>query len=233
MTASTGTYAGQTVNDTRNVHVLPAGLSFAQGAAVGVPCSTAWRALFQKAGALAGETVLIHGGSGAVGNAAIQLARAAGLTVIATAGSAKGLDLVTSLGAHHAIDHSQPEARAAIKAAAGGRGPDIIIEMLANVNLAHDAELLAPRGRIVIVGSRGTLDFAPRLLMGKEASVHGMTLPNMTADEWRGVNAGVQAALAAGTLKPVVSRELPLAEAATAHEAVMQSGAAGKIVLVP
>jgi NADPH2:quinone reductase len=233
MTASTGTYAGQTVNDTRNVHVLPAGLSFAQGAAVGVPCSTAWRALFQKAGALAGETVLIHGGSGAVGNAAIQLARAAGLTVIATAGSAKGLDLVTSLGAHHAIDHSQPEARAAIKAAAGGRGPDIVIEMLANVNLAHDAELLAPRGRIVIVGSRGTLDFAPRLLMGKEATVHGMTLPNMTADEWRGVNAGVQAALAAGTLKPVVSRELPLAEAAKAHEAVMQSGAAGKIVLVP
>ncbi len=233
MIASTGSYAELVVNEARNVHALPAGLSFAQGAAVGVPCSTAWRALFQKAAATAGETVLIHGGSGAVGTAAIQLARAAGLIVIASAGTPKGLALVTSLGAHYAVDHSQPDYRAAIKAATGGRGPDIVIEMLANVNLATDAELLAPRGRIVVVGSRGSLDFMPRLLMGKEATVYGMTLPNMTGDEWRGVNAGVQAALAAGTLKPVVNRELPLAEASKAHEAVMAGGAAGKIVLVP
>ena len=233
MNASSGSYAELLVNDARNVHALPAPLSFAQGAAVGVACSTAWRALFQKAAAVAGETVLVHGGSGSVGTAAIQLARAAGLTVIATAGTAKGLALIRELGAHHALDHGQPDYRAAIKAAAGGRGPDVIVEMLANVNLAHDAELLAPRGRIVVVGSRGSLDFAPRLLMAKEATVYGMTLPNMTADEWRGVNAGVQAALAAGTLKPVVNRELPLADAPKAHEAVMSGGAAGKIVLVP
>lgn len=232
MSASTGTYAELTVNDAGNVHALPPSLSFAQGAAVGVACSTAWRALFQKAGAVAGETVLIHGGSGSVGTAAIQLGRAAGLTVIATAGSAKGLALVTALGAQHAIDHSQPNYRDAIKAAAP-RGPDVVIEMLANVNLATDAELLASRGRIVVVGSRGTLDFTPRLLMGKEATVYGMTLPNMTAEEWRVVNAGVQAALADGTLKPVVGQELPLADAPRAHEAVMQGGAAGKIVLVP
>jgi len=232
MHASTGTYAELTVNDARNVHTLPPALSFAQGAAVGVPCSTAWRALFQKAGATAGETVLIHGGSGAVGTAAIQLARAAGLTVVATAGSAKGLSLLTSLGAHHAIDHSQPDYRDAIKAAAPG-GPNVVIEMLANVNLAHDAELLAPRGRIVVVGSRGSLDFLPRLLMAKEASVVGMMLPNMTADEWRTVSVGVRAALADGSLTPIVGRELPLAEAATAHEAVLAGGAHGKIVLVP
>jgi NADPH:quinone reductase len=232
MNASTGTYAELTVNDARNVHTLPPALSFAQGAAVGVPCSTAWRALFQKAAAVAGETVLVHGGSGAVGTAAIQLARAAGLTVIATAGSGKGLELVTSLGAHHAIDHSQPDYRAAIKAAVPG-GPDVVIEMLANVNLGHDADLLAPRGRIVVVGSRGSLDFTPRLLMAKEATVAGMMLPNMTADEWRTVSVGVQAALADGTLTPVVGRELPLAEAPRAHEAVMQAGAAGKIVLLP
>ena len=233
MVASTGSYAELVVNDARHVHALPTSLSFAQGAAVGVACSTAWRALFQKAGAKSGETVLVHGGSGSVGTAAIQLARAAGLTVIATAGTAKGLALVTSLGAHRAIDHSLPDARAAIKAAAEGRGPDVVIEMLANVNLTADAELLAPRGRIVVVGSRGAIEFMPRLLMGKEATVYGMTLPNMTADEWRDVNAGVQAALAAGTLKPVVNREIPLAEAAQAHEAVMSGGAAGKIVLVP
>jgi NADPH:quinone reductase len=232
MNASTGTYAELTVNDARNVHTLPPSLSFAQGAAVGVPCSTAWRALFQKAGATAGETVLVHGGSGAVGTAAIQLARAAGLTVIATAGSAKGLELLTSLGAHHAIDHSRPDYRDAIKAAAPG-GPNVVIEMLANVNLAHDAELLAPRGRIVVVGSRGSLDFMPRLLMAKEASVSGMMLPNMTADEWRTVSVGVHAALADGTLTPVVGRELPLADAPQGHQLVMTTGAHGKIVLVP
>jgi NADPH2:quinone reductase len=233
MNASSGSYAELIVTDARTVHRLPDALAFAQGAAVGVACSTAWRALFQKAHAQAGETVLVHGGSGSVGTAAIQLARAAGLTVIATAGSAKGLALITELGAHHAFDHTRPDYRDGIKAAAGGGGPEVVIEMLANVNLAHDAELLAPRGRIVVVGNRGSLDFSPRLLMGKEATVLGMTLPNTTPDEWRGINAGVQAALASGTLKPVVNRELPLAEAAKAHEAVMAGGAAGKIVLVP
>jgi NADPH2:quinone reductase len=233
MGASTGTYAELVVNNAANVHRLPDGISFAQGAALGVPASTAWRALFQKARLTAGDTVLVHGGSGAVGNATIQLARGAGATVIATAGSAKGLDLIRELGAHHAVDHSQPDYAAAITAASGGRGPDVIVEMLANVNLAMDAAMLAPRGRIVVVGSRGALEFMPRLLMARDATVYGMTLPNMTADEWREVNAGVQAALAAGTLRSIVSRELPLAEAAQAHTLVMTSGAAGKIVLVP
>jgi NADPH2:quinone reductase len=234
MAASTGTYAELVVNAAVNVHKLPADLSFAEGAALGVPASTAWRALFQKAAAKAGETVLVHGGSGAVGNAAIQLARAAGLTVIATAGSKDGLELVLALGADTAIDHSRPNYDVLISALVSeGRGPDVIIEMLANVNLAMDASMLAPRGRIVIVGSRGSLDFTPRGLMAREATVHGMMLPNMTADEWTEVNAGVQKALAAGALRPVIGRELPLAEAAQAHEAVMGGSAHGKIVLVP
>jgi NADPH2:quinone reductase len=233
MKASTGTYATMTVTDAWTVHPLPDAISFAQGAAVGVPCSTAWRALFQKAKADPGETVLIHGGSGAVGTAAVQLARAAGLTVIATAGSAKGLELVRALGAHHALDHSNPDYRASIRTVTGGRGPDVVVEMLANVNLGYDLELLAPRGRVVIVGNRGALEFNPRLIMGKEATVVGFTLPNMTPEEWRPVNAGVAAALANGTLKPVVNRELPLVDAPKAHEAVMAGGAAGKIVLIP
>jgi NADPH2:quinone reductase len=153
--------------------------------------------------------------------------------VIATAGSERGLALVRELGAHHAIDHSTPGYHAAITAAAGGRGPDVVVEMLANVNLAHDLELIAPRGRVVIVGSRGALEFTPRLVMAKEAVVHGMMLPNMSADEWQSVNAGVAAALAAGTLQPVINREFPLAEAPAAHLAVLAPGAAGKIILVP
>ncbi len=237
MAASTGTYAELVVNAATNVHKLPENLSFAQGAALGVPASTAWRGLFQKARIQAGETVLIHGGSGAVGNAAIALARAAGATVIATAGSAKGLELVRSLGAHMAFDHTEPNYEAMVAVFAeglgGGLGPDVIIEMLANVNLARDAEILAPRGRIVIVGSRGPIEFVPRGLMAREAVVHGMMLPNMTADEWRQVNTGVQRALRAGTLKPIVAREVPLARAPEAHEAVMGGRAAGMVVLVP
>jgi NADPH2:quinone reductase len=233
MSASTGTYAELVVNAATNVHTLPDDVSFAQGAALGVPASTAWRALFQKARLQAGETVLVHGGSGAVGNAAIPLARAAGARVIATAGSDKGLELVRALGAHSAINHTQPNYDAAIPAQNEGRGPDVIIEMLANVNLAMDAAMLAPRGRIVVVGSRGSIDFMPRGLMAREAIVYGMMLPNMNADEWREVNAGVQTALAAGTLRPIVARELPLADAPQAHELVMTSGAHGKIVLVP
>jgi NADPH2:quinone reductase len=230
---TTGTYAELAVVDAARVHPLPAPLSFAQGAAVGVPGCTAWRALFQKARVEAGETLLVHGGSGSVGSAAVQLARAAGLTVIATAGSARGLALVSKLGAHHALDHSKADYRDAIKAATGGRGPDVVLEMLANVNLGADLEMLAPRGRIVIVGNRGSLDFNPRLIMGKDAIVTGMTLFNVTPAEWRTVNAGVAAALAAGTLTPVVDREMPLADAPKAHEAVMAGGSAGKIVLVP
>ncbi len=233
MAASTGTYAELVVNAATNVHKLPENLSFAQGGALGVPASTAWRALFQKARIQAGETVLIHGGSGAVGNAAIPLARAAGATVIATAGSAKGLELVRSLGAHFAFDHRETNYEAIVTGFADGLGPDVIIEMLANVNLARDAEMLAPRGRIVIVGSRGPIEFLPRALMAREAVVHGMMLPNMTADEWRQVNTGVQRALRAGTLKPIVAREVPLASAPEAHQAVMGGSAAGKVVLVP
>jgi NADPH2:quinone reductase len=233
MAASTGTYAELVVNAATNVHKLPENLSFAQGAALGVPASTAWRALFQKARLQAGETVLIHGGSGAVGNAAIALARAAGATVLATAGSAKGLELVRSLGAHTAVDHTEPNYEVLVTGFAGGLGPDVIIEMLANVNLGRDAEMLAPRGRIVIVGSRGPIEFLPRGLMAREAVVYGMMLPNMSADEWREVNTGVQRALRAGVVTPIVARQIPLAEAPKAHEAVMASGASGKVVLIP
>ncbi len=153
--------------------------------------------------------------------------------MIATAGSAAGLELVRSLGAHMALDHTEPNYEAGVRRFADGLGPDVIIEMLANVNLGRDAEMIAPRGRIVIVGSRGPIEFLPRALMAREAVVHGMMLPNMTADEWRQVNTGVQRALRAGTLKPVVAREVPLADAPKAHEAVMGGSAAGKVVLVP
>lgn len=230
---STGTYADQVVADAGLVHPLPDGLSFAQGAAVGIPCVTAWRALFQKGRLQPGETVLVHGASGGVGTAAVQLASAAGATVIATASTPAGRDLAARLGAEHVVDHAASDYREQIVHQTGRRGPDVIVEMLANVNLAHDLAMVAPRGRVVIVGNRGALEINPRAIMAKDALVTGMTLPNMTPAESRTVLAAVSAALRTGTLQPVVGREMPLADATRAHDAVLASGAKGKIVLVP
>jgi NADPH2:quinone reductase len=229
---STGTYAEQVVADATVVHPLPHTLSFGQGAAVGVPCVTAWRALFQKGQLQPGETVLVHGASGGVGTVAVQLAAAAGATVVATAGTPEGRELAARQGAQHVVDHTASHYRDEILRATDGRGPEVIIEMLANVNLAHDLALVAPRGRVVIIGNRGALELNPRAIMAKDAIVTGTTLPNLSAAESRTVLAAVTAALRTGTLRPVVGREMPLAEAPRAHETVLAPGAKGKIVLV-
>jgi NADPH2:quinone reductase len=218
--------AGQTVP-------LPARVSFAQGSAMGVPYATAWRALFTRAQARAGETLLVHGASGGVGTAAIQIARAHGLRVFGTAGTVAGLKLVAELGAHHALSHRDPGYAEKLLALTGGRGVDVVLEMLANVNLDRDLDLLAPRGRVVVIGSRGRVEIDPRKAMGKDAAILGMLLFNATPEELREVHAGLAAGLENGSLAPVIARELPLAEAAAAHVAVMESGALGKIVLVP
>ena len=175
--------------------------------------------------------MLVHGASGAVGLAAVQLARAAGLTVIGTAGSEAGLDLVLTEGAHHAVDHRDPQHGEKVTALTGGRGPDVIIEMLANVNLDLDLAILAPRGRVVIVGNRGRIEIDPRRIMAKDAAVHGMAFWNQTDAEFAEAYEAVDAALASGALNPVVGQELPLAAAAEAHQRVMSPGARGKIVL--
>jgi len=230
---STGTYAEQVVADASLVHPLADDVSFAQGAALGVPCTTAWRALFQKGGAQPGDVVLVHGASGGVGTAAVQLAAAAGLTVLATAGTSRGRDLALEAGSQHVFDHNAAGYLDDIAGRTGGRGPDLILEMLANANLANDLALIAPRGRIVVVGNRGAIDINPRAIMVKDATVTGMMLLNVTPDEMRVALAAITAALRSQVLRPVVGREFPLAEAARAHETVLQPGAYGKIVLVP
>ena len=202
----------------------------AAGAAVGVPCITAYRALFQCAGLKPGERVLIHGASGGVGTAAVQMARAHGARVAGTAGTEAGLELVRSEGAHLAADHTAPGYLDQLAAFAGGF--DVVVEMLANVNLERDLHLLAMRGRVVVVGNRGTLEFNPRSAMAREATIIGTTLWNAAPEELASAHAWVGAALEGGVLRPVVGRELPLADAAQAHAQVMAPGAHGKIVLV-
>jgi NADPH:quinone reductase len=228
-----GTYAEQVLCREFQTHPLHDGITFAQGAAIGVPYGAAFRALFQRAHALPGETVLVHGASGGVGIAAVQLARAAGLTVIGTAGSEQGRELVMGQGAHHVLNHHDSGYLGALQELTCGRGVDVILEMLANVNLGQDLPVLATGGRVVVIGSRGRVEIDPREAMGREAAILGMTLYNASDKELASMHAAFAAGLANGTLRPVISRELPLAEAAAAHHAVMESSTFGKIVLIP
>lgn len=228
-----GTYAEYALCAAADVRPLGDELSFAQGAAVGVPYFTAYRALVQRAVPEKGESVLIHGASGGVGVAVVQLAVAAGLSVVGTVGSEAGGDLVAAQGEVRVLDHRDPEHLAAALELSGGRGFDIIIEMLANANLGGDLKLLAPRGRVVVIGSRGPVEVDARDLMNAEGTVLGIRGPNARPGEVAAARAAVDAGLASGALRPVVGRELPLAEAARAHELLMERPALGKLVLVP
>ncbi|HKV62676.1 MAG TPA: NADPH:quinone reductase [Candidatus Acidoferrum sp.] len=229
----TGAYAEYALALEEQVHRLPDKISFGQGAGVWVPYGTAYHALHHSAEAKASETILVHGASGGVGSAAVQMARAMGLTVIGTAGTQKGVDLVRREGAHQVIDHSRASYQEEIMNASGGRGVDIILEMLANVNLSADLKMLATNGRVIIIGNRGEITINPRDLMLRRASARGFTLWAITPSEEAEIHGGVFAGLENGTLRPVVGKEMPLAEAARAHKEILEPGAAGKIVLVP
>ena len=228
-----GAYAQHALCAQSQVHPLPSNLTFEQGAAIGIPYSTAYRALFQRAAARPGETVLVHGATGGVGIAAVQLARAAGLTVIATGGTEKGRSNVAELGANHVLDHHSAGYLDQVLALTDGNGVNVILEMLANVNLGKDLGVLAKQGRVVVIGSRGPIEIDPRAAMTRDSSILGMTLVNATEQDRASINAALVAGLENGTIKPVVGKEMALVEAPRAHEAVMQPGAFGKIVLIP
>jgi NADPH:quinone reductase len=212
---------------------LPDHVSFAQGAALGVPYGTAYRALIQRGAGKAGETVLVHGASGAVGTAALQIAAANGIATIGTAGSQRGLDLIREQGADHVLDHSQAGYLDAVADLTNGKGPEIILEMLANVNLPKDMEIAAKYGRIVVIGNRGPVEINAREAMMKDLDIIGIALPNTPTDDMTAIHAALGKGLADGSLKPVIGKELPLAEAIEAHHAVLRPGAYGKIVLIP
>jgi NADPH2:quinone reductase len=228
----TGAYAEYALALEEQLHPLPANIDFKQGAGIWVPYGTAYHALFHSAKAHASETVLVHGASGGVGIAAAQISRAAGLTVLGTAGTPKGLELAKREGAHQVFDHRKSGYLDEILQATGNRGVDVILEMLANVNLANDTKLLATNGRVIVIGNRGEVTINPRELMGRRGSIRGFTLWSITPEEEADIHAGLFAGLENGTLRPVVGKELPLAEAARAHVEILEPGAAGKMVLV-
>ena len=228
-----GTYAEYSLCEEKHLGRLPDNVSFEEGAGIWTPYATAYRALFQKAGAKAGETVLIHGASGGVGIAAIQWAKYAGLKVIGSASSDAGKKLVSEQGADAVVDHTDPEHLAQVVELNSGRGVDVIIEMLANANLETDFSALAMFGRITVVGNRGSIEFTPRLAMTKDATIFGMSLFNAPGGAVEEIHAAIFEGLSAGRLKPPVSKRFEVAEAPAAHHEIIESKAAGKIVLVP
>ena len=233
-----GTYAEYALCDAAHVRPLPDAVSFAQGACVGVPCATAYRALFTCCRAKEGDAVFVHGASGAVGLAAVQLAAAHGCHVVGSASSEAGRAAVIAAGAVGVVNHREQgyleKAQEALPVAAEGKF-DLVLEMAAHANLVSDVGLLRRSGQVAIIGSKAqAVEINPRVLMPLEVSVRGIFLPGSTAEELDAIHTALYAAMERGALAPVVGTELPLSQAPQAHvQVVGEGGKAGNIVLVP
>lgn len=229
-----GAYAELILADAATqVFPLPPNVLPIKGAALAVPYGTAYYGLFHRAQTKPGETVLVHGASGGVGLAAVQLALAHGATVIGTAGTNEGITLVEEQGAHLVLNHHKAGYLDEAKAFTGGKGLNVILEMLANVNLGNDLPLLAKKGRVVVIGSRGPVQIDPRDTMSRDASILGMSLSNATEEERKSIYAALYAGLQNDTLRPIIGQEFPLSEAGRAHTELMEGSSNGKIVLIP
>ena len=229
----TGCYAEKVVRPATDVVRLPDSVSFNAGAALGIPYVTAHYGLFARGNAIAGETVFIHGASGSVGTAAIQLAKRAGLKVVGSGGSDKGRQLILDEGADHVVDHNNEGYLKEVRKLCGGEGPALILEMLANVNLAADLDLAAKYGRVIVIGSRGEVSINPRVAMMKDLDIKGLAIFNGTREQMHSIVEDLLAGLNDGSLRPIIGREMPLADAAKSHVDVLAPGAFGKIVLLP
>ena len=229
----TGTYAEYSLCNEIQLGLLPGNVSFEEGAGIWTPYATSYRALFQKAGIKKGEKVLVHGASGGVGTAAVQWAKRAGAVVVGTASSEEGKKLVLEKGADAVFDHTDEDHFEEVRAFADGDGIDVIIEMLANVNLERDFECLAMFGRIVVVGNRGSIQFTPRLAMTKDATIFGMSLFNSNQQQREEIHAAIFDALSSDAIRPFVRRTFALEEAPVAHHEIIESKALGKLVITP
>ena len=216
---------------------IPAGLSIKEAAAIPETFFTVWHNVFDRGKLKAGETLLMHGGSSGIGTAAIQLAHEAGARVIVTAGSAEKCEACRTLGADAAINYKSEDFVAATKAATGGRGADVIIDLVGGDYIERNYEAAAVEGRVVQIGfqrsTKATVDF--RRIMLKRLTHTGSVLRSRPiADKAaiaRGVERDVLPLIAAGKVRPVMDSTFPLAQAAAAHARMEASAHIGKIVL--
>lgn len=229
---NTGTYAEKVVADADRVYRLPDNYSMMDGAALGIPAFTAYASLFQRAKIRAGEYVLIHGASGAVGSLAIQMAKAIGAIVIGTSSTKKGREQILKLGADYALNHLTNENKDELIEYTEENGPDVIIEMLADENLEIDSQVIAEYGRIVVVGSRASIEITPRNLMGNEAYITAVNVSHMTKEARDEAYHGIFSFLENKILKPLIGKQFTLDGPVEAHKELMEGSGNGRTVFV-
>lgn len=217
---------------------VPAGLSLVEAAAIPETFFTVWTNVFERGKLVAGESILVQGGSGGIGTTAIQLAAARGARVFATAGGAEKCRICEELGAERAIDHQTEAYDEVVGEATGGRGVDVVLDILGGPHAARHLAILAPRGRLVLVslleGREATLDLWP--VMAKRLIVTGSLLrPRAPAEKGaiaRALETEVWPLVESGRVRPRIDATFPLEEAAEAHRRLESRMHVGKIVLV-
>jgi NADPH2:quinone reductase len=231
---SEGSYADYVVLAEAQAVPIPSGLSFVEAAALGMVFPAAYYGLVRRAALQAGETVLVQGAAGGVGSASVQLAKALGARVLATVAGAAEADLVRSLGADDVIDYSTEDVVARVLELTGGKGVDLVQELVVSTNLPADVRLVATGGRIVCTGQGPSPEATVPIgeALAKDATLLFMNLNNAKRAGVAAIAAEVASMAAAGRVKPVIGESLPLAEARRAHE-LLAGPHLGKIVLLP
>jgi putative PIG3 family NAD(P)H quinone oxidoreductase len=232
-----GGYAEQVAVPAGQLLPIPAGVDVVAAAALPEVTCTVWSNVFMLAGLRPGETLLAHGGGSGIGTMAIQLARHVGARVAVTAGSAEKLARCRDLGAEVLVNYREQDFVEAVRAATGGHGADVELDLIGAKYLARNVEVLAPNGRLVVIGLQGgtkaELDLG--LLLRKRAAVLATALRARPAEEKAAIVASVREnvwpLLESGAVRPVVDRVLPMAEAAEAHRVLESGEAFGKVVL--
>lgn len=234
---SGGGYAQYCLADEGSALPVPAGLSMVEAAALPETFFTVWTNVFELAGLKAGERFLVHGGTSGIGTTAIQLAKAFGATVFTTAGSPEKCEVCRQLGADVAIDYKTEDFVAVVKEKAGGKGVNVILDMVGGSYIARNYEAAAPQARLVQIafmeGSKVQIDFMR--LMLKRLSHMGSTLRSRPKAEKAAIAASlvekVWPLIEAGTVKPVLDQTFPLEKASEAHARMETSAHIGKIML--
>ncbi|MER5213983.1 NAD(P)H-quinone oxidoreductase [Streptomyces sp. NPDC002838] len=233
-----GGYAEKVVVPAGQLLPLPKGLDLVQAAALPEVVCTVWSNVFMIAHLRPGETLLVHGGSSGIGTMAIQLAKAVGAKVAVTAGTKEKLDRCAELGADVLINYREQDFVAEVKEATGGAGADVILDIMGAKYLDSNVRALAVNGRLAIIGMQGGVKGELNIgaLLAKRAAISATTLRARPLEEKAAIVAAVREhvwpLVDGGHVRPVVDRELPMSDAATAHQVVEESGHIGKVLLV-
>ncbi|WP_424212858.1 NAD(P)H-quinone oxidoreductase [Streptomyces sp. BI20] len=232
-----GGYAEKVAVPAGQLLPVPEGVDLVTAAALPEVAATVWSNVFQAAGLRPGETLLVHGGSSGIGTMAVQLGKAVGARVAVTAGGEEKLKRCAELGAEILVDYREQDFVAEVKAATGGAGADVILDIIGAKYLGRNVEALAVNGRMVVIGLQGGVKGELNLgaLLAKRASITATALRTRPLEEKAAIVAAVREhvwpLVASGRVRPVVHATLPVAEAAEAHRLVESSAHVGKVLL--